>query len=66
MSFMLCILPLATGCASSGCIGFSTRRASLIAACVIDASVAIKRIFTAGGTEVANRLRWSGTAFHAP
>ena len=38
----------------------------MIAACVIDASVAIKWVITEDGTEAANRLRWSGTAFHAP
>ena len=38
----------------------------MIAACVIDASVAIKWVITEEGTEAANHLRWSGTAFHAP
>jgi predicted nucleic acid-binding protein len=38
----------------------------MIAACVIDASVAIKWVITEEGTEAANRLRWSGAAFHAP
>ena len=38
----------------------------MIAACVIDASVAIKWVITEEGTEAANRLRWSGTVFHAP
>jgi predicted nucleic acid-binding protein len=38
----------------------------MIAACVIDASVAIKWVITEDGTEAANRLRWSGTALHAP
>ncbi len=38
----------------------------MIAACVIDASVAIKWVITEEGTEAANRLRWNGTAFHAP
>ena len=38
----------------------------MIAACVIDSSVAIKWVIDEEGTEAANRLRWSGTAFHAP
>ncbi len=38
----------------------------MIAACVIDASVAIKWVITEDGTDAANRLRWSGTVFHAP
>jgi predicted nucleic acid-binding protein len=33
---------------------------------VIDASVAIKWVITEEGTEAANRLRRSGTNFHAP
>jgi predicted nucleic acid-binding protein len=38
----------------------------MIAACVIDASVVIKWVITEEGTEAANRLRRTGTAFHAP
>jgi len=38
----------------------------VIAACVIDASVAIKWVITEAGTEEANLLRATGTAFHAP
>jgi predicted nucleic acid-binding protein len=38
----------------------------VIAACVIDASVAIKWVITEAGTEEANDLRGTGTAFHAP
>ena len=38
----------------------------MTAACVVDASVAIKWVITEEGTEAANRLRRSGTAFHAP
>ena len=38
----------------------------MIAVCVIDASVAIKWVITEEGTDAANRLRWNGTAFHAP
>jgi predicted nucleic acid-binding protein len=36
------------------------------AACVIDASVAIKWVITEEGTEAANHLRWRVTDFHAP
>jgi predicted nucleic acid-binding protein len=36
------------------------------AACVIDASVAIKWVITEDGTQAANRLRWTGIAFHVP
>jgi predicted nucleic acid-binding protein len=38
----------------------------LIAACVIDASIAIKWVITESDTEAANRLRWGDTEFHAP
>jgi predicted nucleic acid-binding protein len=38
----------------------------MMAACVIDASVAIKWVITEDGTEAANHLRWAGTAFNAP
>jgi predicted nucleic acid-binding protein len=38
----------------------------MIATCVIDASVAIKWVIGENGTDAANRLRWSGTKFHAP
>ncbi len=38
----------------------------MIAACVIDASVAIKWVITEAGTEEANHLRATGTVFHAP
>jgi predicted nucleic acid-binding protein len=38
----------------------------MMAACVIDASVAIKWVITEDGTEAANLLCANGTAFHAP
>jgi predicted nucleic acid-binding protein len=38
----------------------------MMAACVIDASVAIKWVITEEGTEAAVQLRSDGTAFHAP
>jgi predicted nucleic acid-binding protein len=38
----------------------------MMAACVIDASVAIKWVITEDGTAAAVQLRASGTAFHAP
>jgi predicted nucleic acid-binding protein len=38
----------------------------MIAACVIDASVAIKWVITEAGTDAADRLRRSGTVLHAP
>jgi predicted nucleic acid-binding protein len=38
----------------------------MIAACVIDASVIIKRVITEEGTQAANQPRWSGAAPHVP